>query len=136
MRARLVSAAILLLLLGAAVAGSYVLLGDHTNSSSSSSSQAECANLSSITRTQLNASQFGSVTSFSLPAPLRSPNSITAAPDGSVWFGEVAIPGLAHLLLNGTLVEYPWPFPDSTPSSPLCTDRSEIWGIALWNGLV
>lgn len=75
------------------------------------------------------------MTTFDLPTPQRSPNSITAAPDGSVWFGENAVPGLAHLFLNGTLVEYPWPFPNTTPSS-LCSDRSEIWGVVFWNGLV
>jgi streptogramin lyase len=133
MRARLVSAVIIVLLLGAVVAGSYVLIQERA--STTSTAQAECANLASVTRTKLGESQFGSVTSFDLPSPLRSPNSIMAAPDGSVWFGEVAIPGLAHLFLNGTLVEYPWPFSNSTPAS-LCFDRSEIWGVEFWNGLV
>jgi len=132
-RARYVSVIVILLLAGAIVAGSYVLVQQGTTSSSSG--QAACADLTAANRTELSKSQFGSVTTFNLPAPLRSPNSITAAPDGSVWFGEVALPGLAHMFLNGTLVEYPWPFPNSTPAS-LCFDRSEIWGVVLWNGLV
>jgi streptogramin lyase len=133
MRARLISALVVALLLGAIAAGSYVLVENHA--ASTTASQGTCVDLKSVTRTNLNESQFGSVKTFSLPTPLRSPNSITAAPDGSVWFGEVAVPGLAHLFLNGTLVEYPWPFSNSTPQS-LCFDRSEIWGVAFWNGLV
>jgi streptogramin lyase len=133
MRARLVSALVVALLVGAIAAGSYVLVEERATSSSTT--LGTCVDLKSVTRTNLNESQFGSVTTFSLPAPLRSPNSITAAPDGSVWFGEVAVPGLAHLFLNGTLVEYPWPFTNSTPQS-LCFDRSEIWGVVFWNGLV
>lgn len=139
MRARYISALVVVLLLGAIVAGSYVLVqeqtGTITSTSSSSTAHVACTYLTSVTRTNLNTTQFGSVTTFSLPIPLRSPNSITAAPDGSVWFGEVALPGLAHLFLNGTLVEYPWPFSNSTPSS-LCYDRSEIWGVAFWGGLI
>lgn len=120
--------------MGAIVAGTYVLIQGN-GTLTTSSSQTGCADLTSVTRTNLVPSKFGSVTTFNLPTPLRSANSITAAPDGSVWFGEVAIPGIAHLFLNGTLVEYPWPFPNSTPAS-LCFDRSDIWGIKLWNGLV
>jgi streptogramin lyase len=132
-RATHLSVLVVILLAGAIVAGSYVLL--QIPATPASTSEAGCADLSSVNRVVLNESQFGSVTTFSLPAPLRSPNSITSAPDGSVWFGEVAVPGLAHLFLNGTLVEYPWPFPNATPAS-LCFDRSEIWGVTIWNGLV
>ncbi|MDA4114211.1 MAG: hypothetical protein OK474_09215 [Thaumarchaeota archaeon] len=131
MRARYTSALIIILLAGAILAGSYVLL-----QSPASRTSGECTALTSIQKTDLMRSQSASVTTYALPSPQRSPNSITAAPDGSVWFGEVAVPGLAHLFLNGTLIEYPWPFAISTPSSPLCSDRSEIWGVALWNGLV
>ena len=133
MRARNLSVIIVILLAGAIVAGASVLI--ESPAASTSSSEAACADLSSVNRVVLNESHFGSVTTFSLPSPLRSPNSITSAPDGSVWFGEVAVPGLAHLFLNGTLVEYPWPFPNTTPAS-LCFDRSEIWGVTIWNGLV
>jgi streptogramin lyase len=133
MRPRYVSALVVALLSGAILAGAYVLVS--VNGAGSTSSSTDCANLTSVDRFNLNRTSFGSVTSFALPDPLRSPNSITAAPDGSVWFGEVAVPGLAHLFLNGTLVEYPWPFPNSTPGY-LCFDRSEIWGVQIWNGEV
>jgi streptogramin lyase len=61
-------------------------------------------------------------------------NAVTVSSDGSVWFGEQAVPGVAHLLLNGTLVEYPWP----TAREPRtgCGYRTGIWGIQVWNGLV
>ncbi|MGA2665732.1 MAG: hypothetical protein ABSF83_12405 [Nitrososphaerales archaeon] len=137
---RYLVAVVLALLLTAVGAGAFLLYQDETTSataptSSASSSTSDCVVLTSVDRVDLSRSSFGSVTTFTLPSPLRSPNSIVAAPDGSVWFGEVAVPGLAHLFLNGTLVEYPWPFPNSTPAS-LCFDRSEIWGVVLWDGLV
>lgn len=86
-------------------------------------------------KSQLPSVTFGAVTKFALPTPGRSSNAIAAAPDGSVWFGEQALPGLGHLFPNGTLVEYQWPFDDSG-SGNLCSSRTSIWGIALWDGKV
>lgn len=133
---RYLVAVVLALLLTAVGAGAF-LLYEHESSfgAATTSSSSDCVDLTSVHRVDLSHSSFGSVTAFTLPSPLRSPNSIVAAPDGSVWFGEVAVPGLAHLFPNGTLVEYPWPFPNATPSS-LCFDRSEIWGVVVWDGLV
>jgi virginiamycin B lyase len=74
--------------------------------------------------------KFGAVKKFRIPNG-RSPNAITVAPDGSVWFGEQALPGVGHLYPNGTLVEYQWPF--QYASSPGFTI---IWGIAVWDGCV
>jgi len=81
--------------------------------------------------------QFGAVTKYLLPED-RSPNAITVAPDGSVWFAELGTPGVAHLSQNGTLVEYRWPY--TYPASPsssggtACSDWTNTWGIALWDG--
>jgi streptogramin lyase len=60
------------------------------------------------------------------------------APDGSVWFGEEAVPGVGHLYPNGTLVEYAWPFNYLTAPSVggSLLYKTDIWGIALWNGRV
>lgn len=78
---------------------------------------------------------FGQVTTFSLPRPLKAPNSIAVAPDGSVWFGEVALRGVAHLFTNGTLLQYAWP--SSFVNSRMnCYDLSELWGLVLWHGMV
>ena len=34
-------------------------------------------------------------------------HAVPVAPDGSVWFGEEAVPALAHFFVtNGTLVEF------------------------------
>ncbi|MDG6913207.1 MAG: hypothetical protein JRN35_09045, partial [Nitrososphaerota archaeon] len=96
-----------------ALAGSFLYLGGgapaHTSTSSSASCQPPLGGRS-VLKSQLQSVTFGAVTEFALPSPARSPNAITVAPDGSVWFGEQAIPGVAHLYPNGTLVEYAWPF--------------------------
>jgi len=91
-----------------------------------------------VAKSELASTSFGAVTKFSLP-PARWPNAIAVAPDGSVWFGEEAVPGLAHLYVsNGTLVEYS--FPGTYGASPSqgynCKDRTYIWGVALWDGRI
>lgn len=91
-----------------------------------------------VARSQLSSSSFGAVTTFSLPGQQRWPNAIEVAPDGSIWFGEQAVPGLAHFYPeNGTLVEYAFPG-DYTPSQTgrTCSLKTDIWGIALWDGRV
>ncbi|HYW02216.1 MAG TPA: hypothetical protein VE862_12155 [Candidatus Acidoferrum sp.] len=96
-------------------------------------SQSFCGNSGSlaatISRSDLREIQFGGVQKYLLP-PGRSPNAITVADDGSVWFGEQALPGVGHLYLNGTLVEYQWPFQYAP------TSFTFIWGIAFWKGCV
>jgi len=71
---------------------------------------------------------FDGVTKFRLPGD-KFPNGITALSDGSVWFGEQNVPGLAHLYSNGTMLEYAWPF-TYTPST------TSIWGVVQWNGRI
>ena len=71
---------------------------------------------------------FGAVTKFRLPGD-KFPNGIAALPDGSVWFGEQNVPGLAHLYPNGSMVEYAWPISYS-PST------TSIWGVVEWNGRI
>jgi streptogramin lyase len=93
-----------------------------------------------ILRTQLaSPTTIGGVTEFALPSPLRDPNSPTVAPDGSIWFGEQSVAGLAHFYPgNRTLVEYAWPYTYPAPPSSggVCGDKTDIWGVALWNGKV
>lgn len=86
-------------------------------------------------RSNLSSSTFGALTEYRLPAPSRLPNAIAVAPDGSVWFGEQSVPGVGHLYVNGTLVEYPWPSA-AHPSNNNCGFESSIWGIAAWDGMV
>jgi streptogramin lyase len=86
----------------------------------------------------LTSSTVGHVTTFNLPGSPRVPNAITVAPDGSVWFGEEAMPAFAHLFQNGTLLEYVWPgtYPPPGAIDYSCRYRTQIWGVALWNGTV
>ncbi len=81
----------------------------------------------------------GGVTEFALPVPPRTPNALTVAPDGTVWFAEQSVAGLAHFYPdNRTLVEYAWPFGYPTPpnSGGICGEKTDVWGVVLWNGKV
>lgn len=87
-------------------------------------------------RTTLSHSNVTAIAEWQLPGPSRYPNAVAAAPDGSVWFGEEAVPGVAHLYpANGTLVEYAWP-----SAAPVvrgsCPFKTSIWGVALWRGMI
>jgi streptogramin lyase len=98
----------------------------------------QCAPIAGGTfvKNQLANTTFGAVTEWTLPSQGRSPDAITTAPDGSVWFAEEEVPGVAHLYPgNGTLVEYAWPgYP--TPKAPDCIISASTSGIALWDGKV
>ena len=98
-----------------------------------------CQTLGGITRTHLGSSGFGAITRYTLPKPARGANSVVVAGDGSVWFGEEAVPGIAHFFPgNGTLVEYPFPgsYNPSAESGYNCYVQTRIWGITLWRGQV
>jgi streptogramin lyase len=100
--------------------------------------QPQCVSLAGGThvRTQTTNRTFGAVTEYSLPGNDTWPSAITAAPDGSVWFAEQAVPGVTHLFpSNGTIVEYAWPGYE-TPTLANCYPTAVSSGIALWNGRV
>jgi len=87
-------------------------------------------------RSELPHTNVTALTEWRLPDPGRFPNSVTTAPDDSVWFGEQSIPGVAHFFPdNGTLVEYAWPAAAVQPQGT-CSLKASIWGIALWKGMV
>jgi virginiamycin B lyase len=81
-----------------------------------------------VSKFSLPSVHFTGVTKFRLPGD-EFPNSIVAISDGSVWFGEQNVPGVAHLYPNGTMLEYAWPVSYS-PST------TSIWGIAQWNSRI
>lgn len=101
-------------------------------------SQTGCVSLTGGTflRSQTINRTFGAVTEYALPGNDTWPSAITAAPDGSVWFVEQAVPGITHLYPNnGTIVEYGWPgYKAPTLANCFPTDVSS--GIAFWNGRV
>ena len=128
-----VATVVLIMILVAGVSLGYVfLLGNQSKSCSTP------AGTSGILKCQLQKTSFGAVTKYALPSPDRDPNAIVVAPDGSVWFGEQALPGVGHLFpANGTFVEYTWPGNYGTQSvGSGSTYKTDIWGIALWNGSV
>jgi streptogramin lyase len=93
-----------------------------------------------VVRTQLAPpTTIGGITEFALPTPLRDPNAPTVAPDGSIWFGEQSVAGLAHFYPgNRTLVEYalPYSYPAPPSTDGLCGNKSDVWGVTLWDGKV
>ncbi|MDG7021914.1 MAG: hypothetical protein JRN07_00775 [Nitrososphaerota archaeon] len=93
-----------------------------------------------VVRTQLAPpTTIGGVTEYQLPTPIRAPNAPAVAPDGSVWFAETSVAGLAHFYpANRTLVEYPWPYDYPAPPAPggLCGPKTSVWSVVLWNGEV
>jgi streptogramin lyase len=126
------------LLIGSIAVYSYSshLSSTPSTTSGSASSPGVCSQPAGVSKVQLSPSpQFGAVTTFALPKPLKAPNSIAVAPDGSIWFGEIALRGVAHLFTNGTLLQYAWP--SSFFSPPMnCFDLSELWGLVIWHGMV
>ena len=84
---------------------------------------------------KLSPKTFGAITEYTLSAN-RTPSGIAVAPDGSVWFGEWGLPGVAHLFPNGTLTEYQVAVPRQLGSISSCGQVTNIWGVALWNGSV
>lgn len=114
------------------------VLGRQTSSSASSSAAADCVPIPGGTsaKSQAASTTFGAVTEWALPGSGRAPNAVAVAPDGSVWFAEQEVPGVAHLFpANGTLVEYAWPgYP--TPTPPGCNFLASSSGMALWEGKV
>jgi streptogramin lyase len=135
LRRVLLPPAIILLVIVASVGGIYVYQQLYPGPSCASP-----LGSAKVLRTQLGPpTTIGGVTEFALPSPLRAPNGVTVAPDGSVWFGEQSVAGVGHFYpVNGTLVEYAWPFNYKAPPSTagFCGNKSDIWGVALWNGKV
>ncbi len=135
LRKVLLPPAVILLIIVASVGGFYVY--QQLNPSPS------CANPlggAKVLRTQLPPpATIGGVTEFTLPSPLRAPNGVTVAPDGSVWFGEQSVAGVAHFYPgNRTLVEYAWPINYKAPpaTAGFCGNKSDIMDVTLWNGKV
>lgn len=127
----IVTVVMLALLVGGGLVGAFVLLPHQ---------KYQCGPQSMVQTSKLTPVNFDAVTKYQLPQN-RSPNAVTVAPDGSVWFGELDVPGVAHLYPgNDTLVEYRWPFsypsPSSSTGAPGCFDWSNTWGVAIWNGMV
>jgi streptogramin lyase len=91
-------------------------------------------NSATVTTSKLTGSNFGDVTEYPLPRSHDWANAVTVASDGSVWFGEQALPGVAQFNSAGVLTEYQWSCYSSSSGNggPL----TSIWGVAQWNGMI
>lgn len=91
----------------------------------------------SVVRSQTTKSTFGAVTEFNIPGLDRYASALTVAADGSVWFAEEGVPGVAHLYPNnGTLVEYAWKGYHKPIPAEFCGPPVSSSGTALWDGKV
>jgi len=137
-RKRVLVLAVAALIVVASIAGFYIAKGNTLSKVTASCADPLAGR--SMVKVQLpSPTKFGGVTEFSLPSPLTNPAAPAVAPDGSVWFAEQTIPGLAHLFPgNGTLVEYAFPGSYYAPTSygDICSEKSATWGVALWDGKV
>jgi len=100
--------------------------------------QSDCVSVQAgtVVRSQVSNRTFGAITEFALPGNDTWPSAITTGPDGSVWFVEQAVPGVANLFPNnGTLVQYSWPG-YKAPTEAGCFPTVSSSGIALWDGRV
>lgn len=123
-----ITIAVFFILLIAGIAVLYLYIGEL-------SSEGGCNPLGGklYKKSYIKAEEYGAITRYNLPSPLRAPNAITVDKDGSVWFGEWTVPGIGHLFRNGTLVEYAIPVKRSITTSTTCEYQMTIWGIAIWN---
>lgn len=79
---------------------------------------------------KVQGSSFGQITKYTLPSPNRWPNAPYVDRDGSVWFGEWALPGLAHFFpWNGTLIEYQLPLSGVKTTQTSCGLQTSIWSV-------
>lgn len=83
-----------------------------------------------------NSTTIDAITEYNIAGPSLMPNAISVAPDGSVWFGEESVPGVGHLWPNGTVVSYAWPDSTYRLYEPYCQFKTDIWGIAAWDGMI
>jgi len=121
------------------LAGSGVYAYQHSMTSAGASVPTRACSPQGIAtqvRSTLAPTNITAITEWTLPSPGRFPNAVAVAPDGSVWFGEQALAGVAHFFpMNGSLVEYAWP-EASGHAGPAFSFQTSIWGVALWKGMV
>ena len=102
------------------------------------SAQNQCVSIpgGTFVKDTVTSRSFGAITEYALPGNDTWPSAVTVSPDGSIWFVEQAVPGVAHLFPNNmTLVEYAWPG-FKAPTLAGCFPYDASSAIVLWNGRV
>ncbi|MFN8515380.1 MAG: hypothetical protein U0232_32630, partial [Thermomicrobiales bacterium] len=69
------------------------------------------------------------ITRYELPAQQSQPGSITAGPDGALWFTEGAGNRIGRITTGGTITEYPIPTPTSGPEQIVAGPDGALWFI-------
>ncbi len=80
--------------------------------------------------------RFGAVTEYCLASPSRAANGIVLGSDGSVWFGENDLAGVAELFPNGTVAEYAFPGYPFAGVVNSTYPKTGIFSVTLWDGRV
>jgi virginiamycin B lyase len=73
----------------------------------------------------LSASQ--TITEFSLPSAESNPASITAGPDGSLWFTEPNLAKIGRITTGGIITEFAVPTPQSQPLGITAGPDGNLW---------
>jgi len=128
--------AVAAVLVAALVAGSALVVYEFYLAPSTAQSGCVSIQGGTFERDSVTNRTFGAITEYALPGSDTWPSAVTVGPDGSIWFVEQAVPGVAHLFPgNGTLIEYAWPG-YKPPTLANCFPNASSSGIALWNGRV
>lgn len=69
----------------------------------------------------------GQITGFEVPTPISGLASITAGPDGNLWFTEVTGNKIGRLAPDGTIQEFALPHPSSFPDYIVAGPDGNLW---------
>ncbi|MBV9279434.1 MAG: hypothetical protein JOZ41_05090, partial [Chloroflexi bacterium] len=67
------------------------------------------------------------ITEYRLPTPFSGPFTITAGPDGTLWFSERSGDRIGRISPAGSIAEFPVPTPDSEPAGIAVGPDGNIW---------
>lgn len=80
-----------------------------------------------LTVAMANPARAASITENPLPQPFSRPTSITAGPDGNLWFMEEGLDKIARLTTGGALTEFPVPSAGSPYPSITVGPDGNLW---------
>ena len=72
----------------------------------------------------------GGITEFPVPTTGSQPSSITAGPDGNLWFTENAN-RIGRITTSGVATEYPIPTPQSYPGGITSGPDANVWFVEI-----
>jgi virginiamycin B lyase len=80
-----------------------------------------------VSVTVISWAQSVTFTEYTIPTPGSQPTSITAGPDGALWFTEYGSNRIGQITTNGVITEYTIPTPGSQPTSITAGPDGALW---------